>query len=141
MEPKLLKTTVTEYRQANYKGLNLSGATPVGDRVLILPDLPVDTTAGGIALPDNLVERHGMAAESGRLVALGDGAFYWNSDRTTRFEGIKPEPGQRVSFERYAGTLVLGDDGQMYRLMDDRCIGAILTEDKVLTAVKGSNYG
>ena len=130
MEAKLLKTTVTEYAPAKYVGINLSGAIPVGDRVLVLPDMAVDKTSGNVFLPEDMVERHGMAAESGVLVAIGEGAFYWNSDRTTRWIGLKPKPGSHVAFERYAGTLIKGDDGQVYRLMDDKCIGAILTEEK-----------
>ena len=51
----------------------------------------------------------------------------WNSDRTRPFAGKKPEPGNRVVFNRYAGRVLRGTDGKMYRLMTDNCIGAIMT--------------
>jgi chaperonin GroES len=98
---------------------------PVGDRVLILPDIAMTKSQGNIALPDDVVERMQLSASSGVIVEIGDDAFAWNSDRTRPFGGYKPKPGDRVHFEKYAGKEIVGDDGAKYRLVDDKAIGGI----------------
>ena len=130
MEPKLLKHDVVTYKPANFSGKNESGLTPIGDRVLILPDEVESKTSGGIELPDEILHRQTLAAEAGVIAALGDGTFKWNSDKVTPFSGRSPQVGERVVIERYAGQLAKGDDNQLYRLMDSHCIGAILEEAK-----------
>lgn len=125
MQPKLLKTTVAEYKPAVYSGENECGWCPIGDRVLILPDEAADKTSGGVFIDPRTIERGSMAAETGVVVENGDAAFLWNSDRTRPFAGYKPQPGDRVAFERYAGQLLLGVDGRLYRVMDDRCVGSV----------------
>lgn len=125
MEPKLIKTWNAEYVKTNWNGKNESGVTPIGDRVLVLADKAADRTSGAVFLPEQLTERQSMAAESGVLVEAGDDAWTWNSDRTRPFGGRRPMVGDRVIFQKYAGQLVLGDDGELYRLMDDNSIAAI----------------
>lgn len=125
MQPKLLKTTLAEYTPATYNGKNESGWKPVGDRVIVLPDEASDKSSGGVFIDPRTVERGTMAAESGVIVAVGDSAFLWNQDRSRAYEGYKPQPGDRVTFERYAGQLQLGDDRKHYRIMEDRCIGGV----------------
>lgn len=129
MEAKLLKSEVANYVPADWSGTNESGISPVGDRVLILPDKAATFTLGGIELPDDLVHRHTLAAEAGVIVALGEGAFKWNSDKVTPFAGRAPKPGDRVCIERYSGQLARGDDNNLYRLMDSACIAAILEKE------------
>lgn len=113
-----------EYIPAPFFGKNESGCRPIGDRVLIRPDLAA-STAGTIALPDDVVDRAHLSSSSGVIVECGDDAFAWNSDRTRPFSGDKPKAGDRVFFERYAGREVTGDDGVKYRLMDDKSIGGV----------------
>ena len=128
MKDRLIsKTRIGQFVENAYTGQNLSGITPIGDQVLVLPDKAVETTAGGVVLPESITETHSMAAESGIIVAIGDGAWAWNMDRTRRFEGNHPEVGDRVCFVRYAGTEVIGDDGEMYRIMSDASISGIRT--------------
>lgn len=122
MKPKLLMTPLGQYEPAKWDGENLSACRPIGDRVLILPDGAAEQTGGNVFLPQDMQERMSMAAETGVLIAVGDGAWYWNSDRTRRFEGSKPKPGDRVGFERYAGSVRHGKDGKIYRIMDDKCV-------------------
>jgi co-chaperonin GroES (HSP10) len=93
--------------------------------VLVLPDKAAEQTTGGIYIPKNQKDTHDLAAESGIIVAIGDGAWSWNMDRTRRFEGNKPKVGDRVCFVRYAGTEVIGDDGEMYRVCSDASITGI----------------
>lgn len=125
---KRLMTPLGEYVPAQWIGANLSGIVPIGDRVLVLPDKAPATSTGGIQFTETQQDRDGKAAETGVLVAVGDGAWTWNSDRSRPFDGTKPEVGQRVWFERYAGSEQYGVDGVMYRLMLDKCIGAIAAE-------------
>lgn len=125
MQPKLIKTTLGTYVPASWSGKNESGWQPIGDRVLVLPDTAAEMTQGGIALPAEIIGRHTMAAEAGIVVAMGDGAFEWNSDKVTKFAGQVPKPGDRVNIERYSGQLIHGYDGQVYRVMDATCISSI----------------
>lgn len=125
MQPRLQMTTKAKYVPAPYSGTNESGVIPVGDRVLVKPDVAA-AEANGIYFTEEHVERMTLAAETGVLVAVGAEAFRWNSDRTRLWEGAKPEIGQRVFFERYAGMEARGSDGAIYRVMDDKCIGALV---------------
>lgn len=131
MQPKLMvankrfRTPVGEYEPAQWKGKNTSGIAPIGDRVLVLPDKAPEKSAGGIDFLPTQQDRDGLAAETGVLVAVGEAAWKWNSDRTRPYDGTKPQVGQRVWFERYAGSVQYGVDGVAYRLMDDKCIGAV----------------
>jgi len=125
LNPKVLNVSRVEYLPAIYSGSNKSGVEPVGDRVLILPDMAMTKSQGNIALPDEVVERMQLSASSGVIIALGDDAFAWNSDRTRPFTGYKPKPGDRVHFEKYAGKEIVGDDGVKYRLCDDKAVGGV----------------
>lgn len=127
MQPKLLRvrTPLGEFDAHVWDGVNASGYRPMGDRVLVLPDQASEQTSGGIFLDESTRERVTAASETGVMVAMGDEAFLWNADRRRRWEGEKPKPGDRVYYERYAGTIVHGDDGLIYRVMDDKAIAAI----------------
>jgi co-chaperonin GroES (HSP10) len=126
MQPKLVRMQHGEYVAGEWVGTNLSGISPHGDRVLVLPDLFSPTFAGGkLDHTPDVIERHNLASQTGVLIALGDDAWAWNSDRSRRYEGAKPQAGQRVIFEQYAGTSLWGADGNRYRLMDDKCIGGL----------------
>ncbi len=123
MTPKLVMTPLGQYEPAKWNGVNESGIGPFADRVLILPDGAAEQTSGGVDLPEELVDRMTQAAETGVLIAMGPDAWLWNSDRTRRLEGEKPKVGQRVIFERYAGSFQHGPhDGRKYRIMDDKCV-------------------
>lgn len=78
--------------------------------------------------PD-IVGRHTQASEAGVIVAIGPGAFKFNSNGVNEFEGRKPQPGDRVFVERYAGQLMYGADKEVYRMMDDTSIGAIAIKE------------
>lgn len=125
MQPKLFRTSLAEYVQAEWRGTNESGWCPLGNRVVVKPDEVATRTKGGIELPQDLQDRMSMAAEAGVVIAVGDGAFKWNSDGITPFQGRAPKPGDRVSIGRYSGQLVMGHDGQAYRIMDSTELGAI----------------
>lgn len=125
LNPKILNVSRVEYMPAIYSGSNKSGVEPVGDRVLVLPDMAMTKSQGGIELPQDIHERMQLSASSGVVIACGDDAFAWNSDRTRPFSGYKPKAGDRVHFEKYAGKEIVGDDGVKYRLVDDKSIGGV----------------
>lgn len=127
MKERLLSTIKmqdAEYVEQEFDGVNRSGYVPFGDKVIVLPDKARDAI-GSISLPAQVTERYTMAAITGVIVAMGEGAFAWNADKATQTVGRKPQVGDRVFMERYGGQLLYGLDGNMYRVMDDRCIGAI----------------
>ena len=122
--PKI-KTDLGEFDVEPWNGRNESGFNPEGDRVLVLPDQCAAQSSGGILLPEEVIERISMAAETGVLVAMGPEAFYWNADRTRPRQSAPPAVGSRVYFERYSGGLLHGKDGRIYRVCDDKSIGAV----------------
>lgn len=132
MKDKLLsKTRIGQYVESAWTGENTSGITPIGDQVVILPDRSIEKTSGGVIMPDSIRETHNLAAESGVIAAIGDGAWTWNMDRTRKFEGRKPEVGERICFTRYSGMERFGKDGEMYRIMEDKCIGGIVDVEEI----------
>lgn len=126
MKQRLLKSSQGhEFIPARFNGVNCSGIEAIGDNVLVLPDKSAEKSTGGIEFTAERIERITMAAETGIIVSMGDGAFFWNSDRSRPWVGIKPKVGDRVYMTRYSGQVEMGDDEEFYRLMTDTCIGAV----------------
>ena len=127
MKSRLTKTEQAIYDKAEWDGVNASGAKPLGDLVLILPDTASEKIGamGILVQTDDRRESMSLASESGVIIAVGDGAFMWSRDRMKPFTGIKPKPGDRVFYRRYAGQIMIGDDGKSYRYMSDNEIGMI----------------
>jgi co-chaperonin GroES (HSP10) len=128
MEPILLRTEVAEFVRSEFTG-NTSGYIPIGDRILVKVDEAAATTSGGVYLPDDITYKMTMAAETGVIVAMGDAAFYWTFDRSRLWHGYRPKVGDHVYLERYAGRVVKGKDSTLYRVMDDKCIACVSSED------------
>lgn len=106
--------------------VNTSGIQPVEYKILILPEQAEETDetlkrakAAGLVLVDKTTEREKMAQVKGRLVAAGGNAF-------EDWSGQVPQLGDTVWFAKYAGYVVKGDDGQEYRLANDKDISAVL---------------
>ena len=118
-----------EFVLAEWSGRNESGFDPLDDKVLVLMDEHAEETTGGILLPQGVQERQSMAAETGLVVALGPAAYVWDDEALRKWVGRKPEPGDRVYVERYAGQLLHGADGRVYRLMSQKNVGAVANGD------------
>lgn len=103
--------------------MNKSGIWPVEFKVLIEPVKVEEKTQGGIIIPDSAKDKKQWAMTKGRLIAVGSNAF------TDPDWHVRPEVGHMVMFDRYAGGLVEGDDGEEYRLINDKEISAILGEN------------
>ncbi len=67
---------------------------PLGDRVLVKLEEIEEKTAGGIFIPQTAQEK----TQSGTVVAVGDD------------EMIKVKAGQKVMYDKYAGTSVTMDN-------------------------------
>lgn len=67
---------------------------PLGDRVLVKLEEVEEKTAGGIFIPQTAQEK----TQSGVVVAVGDD------------ETIKVKAGQKVMYDKYAGTTVTIDN-------------------------------
>lgn len=99
---------------------NEHGITPVGPRVLVLPD-PIETkTDSGIITTFGInEEREKLKQVDGVVVAMGDCCFY-----------DKPSPwckvGDRVIFGKYSGIFRTGNDDKEYRIINDEDVVATL---------------
>jgi len=129
LKPRLLSTDLGHYVEAVWSGKNESGYEPIGDRVLVLPNVASPQTSGDVYIPDEVIENNTYSSETGILIAVGGDAFLWNSDRSREWQSLKPVPGDKIFFERFAGGIVRGIDGKMYRIMDDKMIAAVKTMD------------
>lgn len=101
---------------------NMSGMTPTGHNVLVLPDKEKEVTTGGIHLPEQHLERKQAFATSGTLVACSPIAFNYDE----WLEGEPPKPGDRVVFSKASGLLREGADGLEYRIIQDKDVIAVL---------------
>lgn len=127
MRPKVVTTEHGHFDEASWSGRNESGLIPIGESVVVLPDEASEKIgkAGLLIATEETKARQSLASETGLVVAVGEGAWEWNADRTRPFKGRKPIPGDRVCFARYAGRIHIGDDDRSYRVMSDNCIAAI----------------
>ena len=102
---------------------NSSGITPVGHRVLILPEQIEETSSGGIVLMTaSQKDREALAQMYGLVVAMGTTCF---ADQPSAWCQV----GDRVSFAKYSGLLYTGLDEQEYRVINDLDIVAIVEEN------------
>lgn len=113
-----------DFEQAPWFGVDTSGLRVIDRNVLILVDECSAKTRGAVLLTDDMAWKMTQASETGVIAAVGDGAFLVHEDRSP-WTGYRPKPGDRVFFERYAGTLVRGADERTYRLMGYSAIGGI----------------
>lgn len=78
---------------------------PIGDRVLLKVEEGETKTAGGLFIPQTAQEK----TQIGKVIAVGD-------DK----EAIKVKNGDRVMYDKYAGTTVKieGDDHLIVKMAD-----------------------
>ena len=98
---------------------------PVEYKVLIKPDRVKDQSAGGLFLPDSVRDRQQYAVDRGVVMGHGEGFF-------ADIPGPAPKVGDKVIFNRYAGSLITieNKDGKRedHRLINDKDICAIIEE-------------
>ena len=101
--------------------INQSGIIPTGGHLLVYPDKVEEITKGGIYLPQETRDKEQQAATIGTLVAVGPGAWFDIDDGYPW-----AEVGDKVSYARYAGVSMTGQDGKDYVLINDNDVLAKL---------------
>lgn len=92
---------------------NKSGFAATGHRLLLLPDVVEQKTAGGIILPEKAVQAEKNNAVWALVVEIGHDAWL---DKTTDYCDV----GDRVLVGQYAGMFHKSPvDGQTYRFLND----------------------
>lgn len=102
---------------------NPSGIWPLGYNIVVLPEKVAEKTAGGLHIPDSTRDRDQYGEHKGTIMAISPMAFTFEE---WPLREPKPQPGQRVVFVKYAGTLVPGKDGRDYRVMNDKDVLAVM---------------
>ncbi len=90
---------------------------PLGDKVVVARDESLDTTAGGIVLPDSAKDK----PSRGTIIAVGTGKLL---DDGTRGK-LQVKKGDRVLFTSYAPETINIDDEE-YLLMSESDILAVI---------------
>jgi len=80
---------------------------PIGDRVMVKLEKNEAKSAGGIIIPDTAQEK----AQQGKVIAVGEG---------TEKVKITVKPGQKVMYDKYAGTQVKidGEEHLIVKMQD-----------------------
>ena len=100
--------------------INKSGVEPLGDKVLVKPDV-TPKMHGGIHIPDQHVERIALTRSKGTVIAVANNCWeMWSGDNWC-------ESGDRILFGKYAGYPFEGDDGEMYQIINDADVTALVT--------------
>lgn len=103
--------------------MNVSGITPVGHRVLVLPVETERKTASGIVLMDKTAMMEEMAQTQGTIVEIGDTCW---DDQPTPWAKV----GDLVMYGKYAGVVYEGNDKQKYRVLNDKDVVAVIIKGK-----------
>lgn len=129
MQPRIVKSTMYDFQEAQWDGVNRSGYKVFSTRVLVMIDVAPDKSAGGIMITGSQQDQQQQACETGVIVSMGGAAFTRSPDRLTSFGDERPKPGDRIYFQRYAGQYLKGADDVMYRVMEDTEIAALRDAD------------
>lgn len=92
---------------------NHSGITPLGHRVVVLPDVIEEKTQSGIVLVRETVGKDENAQIFGTVIAVG--ATCWKDQKVDGWCAA----GDRVMFAKYAGNKFIGTDERAYRIIND----------------------
>lgn len=102
---------------------------PVEYRVLVHPfkieetdEILKGAKEAGIYIPEDNNQREQMTQQKGRLIAMGGNAF-------TDWQYPIPAIGDVVLFAKYSGYTIKGEDGEFYRMLNDKDISAIINEE------------
>lgn len=90
---------------------------PLRDRLIVKRLDEVETTKGGIIIPDSAKEK----PQEGEVVAVGSGRI----DDTGKTIPIEVKVGEKVLFPKYSGTEIK-IDGEEYLILQENEVQAIL---------------
>jgi co-chaperonin GroES (HSP10) len=105
---------------------------PLGWRVLIRPYRPDDTSAGGIAIPEEALEATEILTFIGQIVDMGNLAFTAKTRSGILMADIEPKPqvGDWVMYGQYGGQNLRLRNGQKYVMMNDDGIMGVARDPK-----------
>lgn len=89
---------------------------PLGDRILILPDVIEEKTKGGIIIPEKAKER----PVRGTVITVGPGRW---SEELQAYVPPSVNPGDEVLYSQFAGTDITVDGGQYVIMRSDDVFG------------------
>ena len=90
---------------------------PLGDRIVVRPTPREEMTKSGIVLPDTAKEK----PQEGTIVAAGPGRLNDDGER----EPMDVEVGQKILFQKYAGTEFKLDDEELLILSQKDILAVI----------------
>jgi chaperonin GroES len=90
---------------------------PLGDRLVVKPMAREEMTKSGIVLPDTVKER----PQEGTILAVGPGRTLDDGSR----EPIEVAVGQKILFQKYAGTEFKLDDEELLILSQKDVLAVI----------------
>ena len=94
-----------------------AGLKPRGDRLVVKPTPREEMTKSGIVLPDTAKER----PQEGTILAVGPGRTLDDGSR----EAMEVSEGQKVLFQKYAGTEFKLDDDELLILSQKDILAVI----------------
>lgn len=103
---------------------------PTGWRLLVLPYRGKDTTRGGIALPNQVLDDGQIQTVVGYVLKKGPLAY---QDEDKFPEGSWCEEKDWVIFARYAGSRFKIDGGEVRILNDDEILATILDPEDIVS--------
>ena len=95
-----------------------TGLKPLGDRLVVKPTPREEMTKSGIVLPDTAKER----PQEGTVLAVGPGRILDDGKR----EAMELSEGQKVLFQKYAGTEFKLDDDEELLILSQKDILAVI---------------
>lgn len=90
---------------------------PLGANVVVKPVQGESTSAGGIVLPDMAQQK----PQEGRVLSVGDGRLLADGTRAKH----QVSEGDRVLFNRYAGTEVRVDSQELLIMSEDEILAVV----------------
>ena len=104
--------------------VNQSGISPTEYKVLVKPE-KIEEVRRGVYVPETVREKEQAAAQKGIIIDISPLAFTYEQWPVGAYA---PKVGDTVAFARYAGMLIKGNDGEDYRILNDKDVCAIYKE-------------
>lgn len=113
--------------------INPKAIKPLWNNLLVRQEKPPEKSSGGIYMPDDTRDKEKFQEIVAEVVKIGDMAFETLNEQENAYVKRKgyPQIGDKVIFRRYGGKVFdeeLGEEGFIYRLIDETDITAILED-------------
>ena len=102
---------------------------PTGWRILVLPFKINEKTKGGIIMGQDTIEKQQVASQCGNVLAMGPDCYH---DKDRFKDGPWCKVGDWVMFDRYAGSRIKIEGGEVRLLNDDEVLENIKNTEDIL---------